>query len=303
VTAIGVDSVRAVAVTGAGGRLGRALVARLGRDLAWRAVAWSRPEFDLDSADPGAQASALLDRDKPALVFHAAAWTDVDGCARDPETANRRNGDAVGGLARACADRGVGLVLVSTNEVFDGRRSDGLGYAETDPAAPTNSYGLSKLLGEEAARAAFGESDRLWIARTAWLYGPPGNDFPTKILAASDRREADEPGSPLPVVADETGSPTFTLDLAAALVELTGAAAGGIYHLVNSGSATRYSWAEAVLRQCRPGRGLRPISQADFARASQPPAWGVLDGSKAAAAGVRLRPWGDALRQYLEALA
>jgi dTDP-4-dehydrorhamnose reductase len=183
--------------------------------------------------------------------------------------------------------------------VFDGRRNDGRGYLETDLVAPANPYGASKLRGEVAARTAFDDGAGLWIARTAWLYGPPGNDFPTKILAASDRREAAEPGTELPVVADETGSPTFTEDLARAILALVDATDGGIFHLVNAGAATRYSWAEAVLNQCRPGRTLRPISQAEFTRPSTPPAWGVLDGSKAAAAGVTLRPWAEALAEYL----
>ncbi len=288
-----------VAVSGASGRLGRALVAALSSDPTRSVVSWDRAAFDLDAVDPAKHAAASLDRDLPSLVFHAAAWTDVDGCARDPESANRRNGDAVAGLAKACADRHVGLVMVSTNEVFDGKRMDGVGYVETDPVAPANAYGSSKLLGEEGARSAFDGGDGLWIARTAWLYGPPGNDFPTKIIAASDRRTEAEPGAPLPVVADEIGSPTYTVDLALALVALVGATRGGIYHLVNAGSATRYSWAEAVLGQCRPGRSLRQISQADFVRASTPPAWGVLDGSRAASVGVRLRPWADALSDYL----
>src|SRR5262245_16248273 len=98
-----------VAVTGAGGRLGSALT----EVLAGSAVPWSRPEFDLDAVDPG----ALLERDMPSVVIHCAAWTDVDGCARDPALAMRRNADAVGILASACARRGVGLLLVSTNEV------------------------------------------------------------------------------------------------------------------------------------------------------------------------------------------
>jgi dTDP-4-dehydrorhamnose reductase len=295
-----VTTAGAVAVSGANGRLGRALVEALSGDPGRTVIPWKRAELDLDSTDPAGEAAALLDRDRPSVVFHAAAWTDVDGCARDPDLANRRNGDAVAGLATACAERGVGLVMVSTNEVFDGARSDGRGYAETDPVAPANPYGRSKRLGEERALSAFHGADGLWIARTAWLYGPPGNDFPTKIIAASDRRHESDPGTPLPVVADETGSPTYTLDLAAALVALVDATRGGIYHLVNAGSGTRYSWAEAVLRQCRPARDLRPISQSEFVRASVPPAWGVLDGSKAAAAGVRLRPWADALADYLD---
>src|SRR5947207_3444874 len=139
-----------VALTGAGGRLGRALRARVSSTAGASVVAWRHSEFDLDAPDPEACAATLLARDQPAIVLHAAAWTDVDGCARNPELAKRRNGDAVGGVARACARHGVRLLMVSTNEVFDGTRTDGRPYAETDPVAPANPYGRSKLLGEEA---------------------------------------------------------------------------------------------------------------------------------------------------------
>src|SRR5207247_3816276 len=131
--------------------------------------------FDLDAPD---DIGALLDRDRPEVVVHCAAWTDVDGCARDPELALRRNGMATGTLARATAERGIDLIVVSTNEVFDGHRSDGAGYRPGDPTGPINPYGASKLAGEEAAAAAYQESSgSLGVARTAWLYGPPGNDF------------------------------------------------------------------------------------------------------------------------------
>jgi dTDP-4-dehydrorhamnose reductase len=284
-----------VAITGASGRLGSALLAELSQRDGSMALPWRRPEYDLDSADP----ARLFDRDRPSLVIHAAAWTDVDGCAREPALAIRRNADAVASLSRACVARGVPLVLISTNEVFDGDRSDGLGYTEADPPRPGNPYGASKLAGEEAAQRAFGTMAGLWIARTGWLYGPPGNDFPEKILAASDRRGEEEP---LPVVADETGSPTFTRDLARAMLELVGAVDGGLYHLVNAGIATRYDWADAVLDRCRPGRRLRPISRRDFVRASAPPAWSVLDGGRAARVGVSLRDWRAALSDYLDLL-
>jgi dTDP-4-dehydrorhamnose reductase len=282
-----------VVVTGAGGRLGSALVGLL-TERHPGVVGWRRPEYDLDSTDP----ARLLDRDRPSLVIHAAAWTDVDGCAREPELSMRRNAEAVGTLADACASRGVGLFLVSTNEVFDGTRDDGAGYAEVDTPRPGNAYGVSKLAGEEAARTAFAEAPRLWIARTAWLYGPPGSDFPAKIIAASDRLGDSEA---LPVVTDETGSPTFTHDLARAILDLVAASdSGGLFHLVNAGAATRFDWAEAVLQRCRPDRTLRPISSREFVRASVPPSWGVLDCTRATGYGVRLRDWRDALGDYLD---
>ncbi len=282
-----------VAVTGAGGRLGRALVAELAaRGVS--TVAWSRPEFDLD--DPAA-AAALMARDRPAAVIHAAAWTDVDGCARQPELAQRRNATAVAELARACAESGAGLVVVSTNEVFGGESTDGKGYGEDDPLAPANAYGASKLAGEVAAgEACLGSAGRLWVVRTAWLFGPPGNDFPTKILAAADRLPV---GEPLRVVADEVGSPTYAPDLAVALLDLVSASSGGTFHLAGTNIASRYDFAGAVIDHCRPALSMVPISRRDFIRASSPPAWAVLDCSSAAQLGVRLRPWRDALAEYV----
>jgi len=256
-------------------------------------VGWDVPEHDLDRPE---SIEPLLDRDRPRLVIHTAAMTLVDECARQPDLAMRRNGDATGVLAEACRSRGVGLLVVSTNEVFSGDRSDGQGYRETDATSPRNPYGASKLAGEEAARAVFGAGPGLWIARTAWLYGPPGNDFPDKITAAADRLPE---GEPLPVVADEYGSPTYTLDLARAILDLASLTEGGTYHLVNRGGPSRLEWADAVLAVRRPDRSTRPISSAEFTRASDPPPWGVLDTSSAEAAGVHLRPWEAALAEYL----
>jgi dTDP-4-dehydrorhamnose reductase len=303
-----------VAVTGSTGRLGRALVAALvARGIA--TVAWSRPDYDLD--DPAA-AERLVARDRPARVIHAAAWTDVDGCARDPALAARRNGEAVAELAAACVRAGAALTLISTNEVFDGARADGRGYDEDDEPRPANPYGASKLAGERAALAAFaGESPAganaapaaadapadagpgLTIVRTAWLYGPPGNDFPTKVLAAAARLPA---GAPLKMVADEVGSPTHAVDLAQAIVGLVTRVRAGTYHLVNAGTASRLEAAQVVLARCRTDIAVQPIRAAEFVRASTPPAWAVLDAGKAARLGVVLRPWDGALREYAASL-
>ena len=284
-----------LAVTGAGGRLGSALI-RAARARGATALPWRRPEYDLDDPELG---SGLIERDRPTVVLHAAAWTDVDGCARDPALALRRNADAVGYLAEACVRAGVGLALVSTNEVFDGERIDGRGYVESDSPAPRNAYGRSKLAGEIAARAAFGDRAGLWIVRTSWLYGPPGGDFPHKILAASDRLPK---GEGLAVVDDEFGTPTYTADLAHALLQLVEATPAGIYHLVSPGIASRLEWAEAVIVRRRPDRAIRPISRVEFTRASDVPPWGVLDPGRAASLGISLRPWRAALDAYLDGI-
>ena len=261
---------------------------------------WRRPDYDLD--DPGA-AARVVRRDRPSLVIHTAAWTDVDGCARDPAQAMRRNGTATGELAVACAAAGSRLVLVSTNEVFDGSRTDGRGYAETDPTGPINPYGESKEQGERLARAAFdsaGHPDALWIVRTAWLFGPPGRDFPTRILAAADGLP---PGQPLPVVVDEIGSPTYAPDLARAILDLLESAAADTYHLVNTGQASRAEWADAVLAACRGGAvPLRPISRTSFSRPSTPPARAVLDVTRSEKAGVIMRSWRESFAEYVPLL-
>jgi dTDP-4-dehydrorhamnose reductase len=295
-----------VAVTGAGGRLGRAVVGALEEAPftgPFGPIAWSRAIFDLDAPDT---AGALLDRDRPEVVVHCAAWTDVDGCARDPALALARNGAATGVLAQAAAQRGIDLIVVSTNEVFDGRRTDGIGYAAGDQTNPINPYGASKLAGEEAARAAFAERSgtaggpALGIVRTAWLFGPPGNDFPAKILAAADRAAAS--GEPLRLVADEVGSPSYTHDVAEAIAELIGSAAiDGTHHLVNGGQASRAGWARELLRQAGLTVTTEDVPASTWPRASTPPAWAVLEPTPLPG-GEPLRPWQAALADDLPAL-
>jgi dTDP-4-dehydrorhamnose reductase len=237
-----------------------------------------------------------IDAARPDLVILAAAWTDVDGCARDPDLALARNGRAPGIVAEACVAVGAGLVLVSSNEVFDGKRTDGRGYREDDPIGPRNPYGSSKLAGERLVQAAFTGRPGLWVVRTSWLFGPPGNDFPTKIIAAADRLPA---GEALPGVADEHGRPTYTPDLASAVLDLVERSPGGVFHLANEGVTSRMGWAEHVLGRCRPGRSVRPVGREAFTRDSDPPPWGVLDTTRAAGLGVRLRAWPDAVDAYL----
>ena len=290
-----------VAVTGATGRLGRAVVTALGEAPftgPFGPIAWSRAIFDLDAPDA---AGALLDRDRPEIVVHCAAWTDVDGCAREPEKAMARNGTATGVLAGAAAERGIDLIVVSTNEVFDGRPAEVRPYRPDDAPNPINPYGRSKHAGERLAEAAYdGASAELGIVRTAWLFGPPGNDFPSKILSAAERARAS--GQRLKLVGDEIGSPSYTLDVAEAIAELIGAAdVGGIRHVVNSGHATRAEWALEVLRQANLEVPTETVLAAEFPRASTPPRFGVLEPSPMPS-GEPLRTWQGATADYLPLL-
>jgi dTDP-4-dehydrorhamnose reductase len=212
-----------------------------------------------------------------------------------------RNARATGVLARACAEAGADLVVVSTNEVFDGSRTDGQAYGPDDEPNPINPYGASKLAGERSARAAFeGASGRLGIARTSWLFGPPGNDFPDKILAAADRARAD--GEPLRVVGDEWGSPTYSQDLAEAIVELIGEGdVGGVHHLVNAGVTSRAGWARELFRQAGVAVEIDEVPASTWPRASTPPLRAVLAPTPLPL-GEPMRPWPEALADYLPTL-
>lgn len=319
-----------VAITGAGGRLGTALIRRLGdASFVTELLAWDLPEHDLD--DPSS-AERLVSTFRPDVVVHAAAWTDVDGCADRPDVALRRNGTAAGEMAEACVRAGAALVLVSTNEVFDGLRTDGRPYLPTDATNPPNPYGAAKLRGEQAARAAYGATGdefsaaalqeranasargpaalalpapALAIVRTAWLFGLPGADFPQKILAAG--RKARLSGSALKLVADEVGCPTYATDLAAAIAQLVresampvGGGFGGIHHIVNAGQASRADLAREVLRLAGIDLTTEDVPMSTWPRPSRPPAWGVLkptplpDGP--------LRDWQEALAEYVQLL-
>jgi dTDP-4-dehydrorhamnose reductase len=214
---------------------------------------------------------------------------------------------------------GAGLVVISTNEVFDGSRTDGLPYSPTEPPNPANPYGASKLEGEAAARTAFlatgsdfssaalaeGGTEQvppLAIVRTAWLFGRPGIDFPQKILAAAER--ARDQHQSLALVSDEIGTPTYAPDLASAIVRLLGTAArpggrgfGGIHHVVNGGQASRAAWAREVLRLAGVEVATNDVPSTTWARPSTPPAWGVLQTTPLP--GGPLRDWREALSEHM----
>jgi len=286
-----------LAVTGSTGRLGNAVIEIAGGAPDLTALGWTRTELDLDAPEGVA---AALDRDRPDIVVHCAAWTDVDGCAREPDLAARRNGVATRVLAEACAARAIGLLAVSTNEVFDGRRSDGRGYSVDEAVSPANPYGASKRLGEEGALAAFaGSSSPLWITRTAWLFGRPGADFPTKIITAATAASAE--GRTLKLVGDEIGSPTYARDLATAIIDLvTHPDARGIHHVVNAGRASRAEWARRVLDLAGISVATEDVPMSTWTRASTPPAWGVLEPTRLPTLS-GLRPWPAALAEDMAA--
>jgi dTDP-4-dehydrorhamnose reductase len=290
-----------VAVTGAKGRLGSALLAALAEAPFTGPAgptAWTRGDLDLDAP---AGVTAALERDRPEVVVHCAAWTDVDACARDPELALQRNAVAVGVLAAECTKRGVDLLTISTNEVFDGLRTDGRPYGPDDETSPGNPYGVSKAQGEALARDAYASSRAaLGVVRTAWLYGPPGRDFPRKIAEAG--RKAAEADERLKVVEDEWGQPSYAADVAEAIVELLAEdAVAGTHHLVAAGLASRAEWAEDILDRLAIDVRTEEVPGSTWPRASTPPPWAVLAPTPLPT-GQAIRPWTDGMADYLPTL-
>ena len=268
---------RRIAITGAGGRLGRELV-RAFEEENDEVLALARPAFDITQAADLERLAAW----RPDIVVNSAAWTDVDGCARDSERAMRINGDAAGEVGRAAATAGALIVQISTNEVFDGTLDRP--YTEEDEPNPINPYGASKLAGERAVAAA---NPRHLIVRTAWLFGPRGTDFTTRILAAAERAHA--AGEPLRVVDDEWGNPTWTPwlgDAIAALISDPRSMDARVWHLAGEPPTSRRGWADRILKDVEVQ--ILPISLAEFARPSQPPKRAVLDTRQARAIGLAL---------------
>lgn len=272
-----------ILITGAKGQLGRALMRRLARH---NLLGVDLPEVDLTDL-PAARSTLAAFR--PELVIHAAAYTDVDGAARNPDLAYRVNALGTRNVAVATQAVGAAVLAISTNEVFDGTKSEP--YLEFDAVNPINPYARSKLAAEQFIREL---TTRFYIVRTAWLYGLGGNNFVKKILTRADSEGR------LRVVTDEVSSPTYTEDLVTAIEQVMITGAYGTYHFTNEGACSRFEFAQEILQQT--GRGhlpIEPITLADFARPSTPPRYAPLRNFCGAQLGITLRPWRDALADYL----
>ena len=255
-------------VTGAGGQLGRELVLTSPQGLDCAAL----DRQDLDITDVAA-IGRTLDALEPRLVINAAAYTAVDRAESEPGAAARINGTAPGLLAAACAERGVRLLHVSTDFVFDGRASRP--YGPDAAPAPLGAYGRSKLAGEDAVRAALAGAI---VLRTGWVYSRHGGNFVKTMLRLMAEREE------LTVVADQVGTPTWARGLAEALWAFAERPAlAGTYHFSDAGVASWYDFAVAIGEEAlalgllsRLPRIL-PVPTAAYPTPAQRPAYSVLD--------------------------
>ncbi len=274
-------------VTGAGGQLGTDVMAVLGAQEA-DARGFDRATFDI--ADPDA-VEVTLSAVAPTVVVNCAAYTAVDAAEADESAATVVNGEAPGNLARWCAAHRARFIQVSTDYVFAGDAT--MPYEVDHPTDPGSAYGRSKLAGERATVAAGGDAH---VVRTAWVYGATGSNFVKTIARLAREQET------LRVVDDQIGSPTWSYQLAAALVALGLAPVEpGIWHCSGAGQTSWYGLAGAIFSELGldPAR-ITPTTTAEFPRRAPRPAYSVLSNRKWLAAGLPgLPPWRDALHEAL----
>jgi dTDP-4-dehydrorhamnose reductase len=238
------------------------------------------------------QVRTLVGDARPEWIVLTAAYTDVDGSEKNPELAFAVNATGAGNVARVGSEHGARLFYVSTDYVFDGNSSQP--YEPHDPVNPLNVYGASKAAGELAVR----QFAKGWcIGRTSWLFGAHGVSFPEKILRASESRPE------LAVVSDQVGSPTFTRDLASAILRLLHSDARGIVHITNAGTCSWFEFAREVLDQS--GRGAaraRPVSSSEFPRPAKRPNYSIMSTASLQRYGITMRNWKEAVAVYLNDL-
>jgi len=279
-----------VLITGGRGQLGSDLQER----LSGRAEVLSRSHEELDIADD-AQLGRAFDEAAPDVVFNCAAFHNVEVCEREEDRSFEVNARAVKRMAERCAGGGAKLVHLSTNYVFDGSAAEP--YPESAGASPRSIYALSKLAGEYAALAY--APDAL-VVRGAGLYGrhgsaSKGGNFVTRMIA-----RAREQGS-VKMVADQRLSPTYTGDLAEALIEGVETGASGLVHLTASGDCSWFEFTEAIMAVAGIETALDPVSTTRPPGGADRPLNGVLARPRADSLGLTpLRHWREALVDYME---
>jgi len=227
------------------------------------------------------------------VVVNAAAYTNVDEAEEHAERAFLVNQFGAALLAENAAANKLPFVHVSTDFVFDGKKAGS--YSEIDEPNPLSVYGASKMAGEWAVAAA---DPRALIIRTAWAFGPNGANFPSKIIERARGAES------IQVVSDEVGSPTYTIDLAAAMLRLIDVGATGLLHVAGSGWCARDEMAREVLRLAGLGNvDVVSVRSDQFPGKAERPANAVLDCSKAGVLGVLMPSWRDALARFVPTIA
>jgi dTDP-4-dehydrorhamnose reductase len=274
-----------VAIIGCGGMLGVDLAQACER------VGFETQGFDLPTMD--VTQFENVQELMPAVnwVVNCAAYTRVDDAESDREKAFAVNADGALNVARICAQRGLRLLHMSTDYIFDGWRMQP--YAEHSVPNPLNVYGASKLAGEKAVRA---EGGRSLVVRTQSLFGAHGDNFVTSIVQRLS--QSDEP---IPVVNDQVTTPTYTRHLAEAIVLLLKLEKEGIVHVAASGACSWYEFAKAIAARVKPNAKVEPVTATSLGRSAPRPSYSVLDTRLYRSwTGVPLPSWQEGLEEYLE---
>jgi dTDP-4-dehydrorhamnose reductase len=271
-----------VTIFGATGMLGKALLrAWTGDDI----TGLGSNQADLRNPE---QVQKAVEHARPDWIVLAAAYTDVDGCEINPSLASSVNTYGALNVAKAAAQARARLLFVSTDYVFDGKKTSP--YETSEPPNPINAYGKSKAEAEQKLTQLLPDC---CIVRSSWLFGPAGKCFPDTILRIARTREEIE------IVNDQRGCPTYTLDLALALIKLCRASARGIVHCTNSGDCTWFEFAQEIIHQAGLTTKLRPTTSEKYVRPAERPKYSVLSPASLSAYGIEMRPWQPSLTDYL----
>ena len=282
---------RRILVVGAKGMLGRDVMEILPSSIpSDEVVGWDIEEIDIKK---GEETVTKIEKLRPDIVVHIAAYTDVDGCELNKEKAFAVNGEGTKHVALATWRCHAKMVYLSTDYVFDGNKREP--YLENDSPHPLNVYGQSKLMGEQYVQTLVEDS---LIIRTQWLYGAFGKNFVSSILRQAREKSA------LSIVDDQTGSPTYTADLAKAISVLIQFGARGIFHVANGGLCTWCTFGQTILKLSGVNRvEVIPISSRDLGRPATRPSYSVLGCQKLKEkTGLTMRPWSEALNDYLRTI-
>ncbi len=266
-----------ILVTGARGMLGQDLCPIL-EDNGYETVETDIHNLDITDINAIKQ---VLSEENPDIVIHCAAYTNVDKAEEDIETARLINKTGTENLAKVCSETDTTIVYISTDYVFDGTKT--VPYLPDDKTNPINNYGLTKLEGEEAVKK---HCSKYYIARTSWLYGHHGKNFVETMLSLKDNQE-------LKVVNDQTGCPTWTVELANGIVNLISGKPYGIYHVCGSNYTTWYGFAKEIFEQSKLNVNLKPCATDEFPRPAKRPLYSVMNNN-----GI-CRDWKLALKDYL----
>ncbi|MEW6685757.1 MAG: dTDP-4-dehydrorhamnose reductase [Candidatus Edwardsbacteria bacterium] len=274
-----------ILVTGAKGMLGTDLCSLL--TLEHAVIGIDIDDFDITHSDTPDRIVSF----SPNIVLHLAAYTDVNGCERNPEKAYLVNALGTRQVALGCQQCQIPMLYISTDFVFDGEKKEA--YYEWDEPNPLNHYGHSKLAGENYIKHFLSQ---FFIVRTSWLFGKHGKNFVDTILRKAKK------GAKISVVNDQRGSPTYTKDLAIAISQLIESKLYGIYHISNSGNCSWYEFAKKIMEFVEiQGVKIVPVSSAEYPSPTRRPAFSVLRNfCWEKFSGNLLRPWEEALKDYLE---